>query len=257
MDDLDRTLHKQSRIPIERLEELFFFDQERNLRWRLDRELVSTGKRYQVVTVDGLTFLLSRLTRALADGRWPISLIDHIDRNPANSHVDNLRHASYSDNSRNGSPRYHKINGLPQGVHHNGKNFIAGIYVDGRQTYLGTFTTVDAAARAYAEAAKLIFGEFSPVPCDGELIHFSTAEEVKNQKSRLANKRKSIERGPYKRKNNDLPKGVYRRQDGKFFSTIRYQGKQVGLGSFDTPEQASEAYQAAQVRIKTGLPPKA
>ncbi|MBC8120276.1 MAG: hypothetical protein H7Y22_00380, partial [Gemmatimonadaceae bacterium] len=42
---------------------------------------------------------------------------------------------------------------------------------------------------------------------------------------------------------------------GKWRASIRYQGRTVHLGRFDTPEQAQAAYQAAQNRIRDGLTP--
>ena len=40
-------------------------------------------------------------------------------------------------------------------------------------------------------------------------------------------------------------RGVYRHEDGKFVARIKIGDKRVNLGSFDTPQQASEAYEEA------------
>ena len=40
-------------------------------------------------------------------------------------------------------------------------------------------------------------------------------------------------------------RGVYRHEDGKFVARIKVGDKRIALGSFDTPEEASEAYERA------------
>ena len=38
---------------------------------------------------------------ALCKGRWPVGTIDHIDNNPLNNHIENLRECSQSENNYN------------------------------------------------------------------------------------------------------------------------------------------------------------
>ncbi len=47
-----------------------------------------------------------------------------------------------------------------------------------------------------------------------------------------------------KGRNRSLPTGVYATRHGRFYSLIYINGKQFHLGTFPTPEEASEAYQA-------------
>jgi hypothetical protein len=41
----------------------------------------------------------------------------------------------------------------------------------------------------------------------------------------------------------DLPRGVYKRKNGRFRATIRLNGIQVYIGDFETPAEASTAFQ--------------
>ena len=77
----------------------------------------------------------------------------------------NLRTCTHAENMRN--RRTSKSNKLGvKGVwqkKNRESSFIAEIKADGKKHRLGTFKTIEAAARAYAEAAKRLHGEFARV----------------------------------------------------------------------------------------------
>ena len=54
-------------------------------------------------------------------------------------------------------------------------------------------------------------------------------------------------------KTQSRPKGAYQSSwGGTWFSQIMHNGKRIYLGSFDTEEEAAEAYQSAHHRLKGG-----
>jgi hypothetical protein len=59
------------------------------------------NKGYWQVRVDGRALTLSHVILAMAQGRWPENQVDHIDHNPDNNAVWNLREASSRENSWN------------------------------------------------------------------------------------------------------------------------------------------------------------
>lgn len=90
-----------------------------------------------------------RCVYALAHGVWPSEQIDHIDGNPGNNAVENLRDVPNSINSRNQCRRSTNTSGVV-GVSwckRRGK-WQAYAGADGRRVHFGYFTTTEEAATA-------------------------------------------------------------------------------------------------------------
>ena len=87
---------------------------------------------------------------------------DHIDGDGLNNRRSNLRACTRAQNNRNQRIRKDNSTGY-RGVRKvtNSPNWYAQVRVDNRDIYLGTFTTPEAAAQAYNEAAKRHHGEFA------------------------------------------------------------------------------------------------
>ena len=89
-------------------------------------------------------------------GHWPVLVVDHKDRNPANNVWDNLRQATVVENGRNRSPAKSSKSG-----------FVGVTWCAVRQKWrgvltLGYFADINEAAKARDIAAKAVFGEFAP-----------------------------------------------------------------------------------------------
>lgn len=97
------------------------------------------------------------LGRPLAKGEH----VDHIDRDGCDNRRSNLRLATNSQNmgnqvSRTGTSKYKGVS-----WHKAKAKWHAYIRLDGRTRHLSYFTDEAAAARAYDEAARELFGEFA------------------------------------------------------------------------------------------------
>jgi len=103
-----------------------------------------------------------RLAWYFAKGTWPTGTIDHIDGNPLNNRISNLREATISQQVANQRRRTKHGVGL-KGVsyHKQARKFQASIKVDWRSIYLGLFGTPEAAHGAYLIAAQKHFGQFA------------------------------------------------------------------------------------------------
>lgn len=110
-----------------------------------------------------------RISRALALGFIPNpdnhSLVDHINGNPADDRIENLRWCSQSQNNINRRPWKVKKNPF-KGIYRDGgksrtKPWVARIWINGRKKTIGYFRTAEDAARAYNENALEHYGEFA------------------------------------------------------------------------------------------------
>lgn len=112
------------------------------------------------VSLDRTRFKVHRLIWFYVHGAWPRE-IDHIDRNPANNSINNLRVASRGQNMQNSKTLSTNRAGL-KGAHFkkDRQNFVSRICLNGKQMHLGCFDTAEEAHAAYCAAARQHFGEF-------------------------------------------------------------------------------------------------
>ena len=108
------------------------------------------------------SYLAHRIIWLMHSGKWPTHDIDHIDRNPRNNRIENLRHVTRSQNKMNmGAKADNKI-GI-KGVNRKRGRWVAQIQKDGKKTHLGYFGTPEEAGAAYKAAAKIIHGVYAPL----------------------------------------------------------------------------------------------
>jgi hypothetical protein len=84
--------------------------------------------------------------------------IDHIDGNSLNNQKTNLRLVTTSQNARNRETC--AVSGS-KGVTKNGSGYMANIWIDGKQKYLGTYPIKSVAEQVYKQAAARYFGEYA------------------------------------------------------------------------------------------------
>lgn len=102
-----------------------------------------------------------RIIYCLHHGHFP-KVIDHIDGNPLNNNISNLREVTYSNNSANSKRKITNKCGY-KGVYFHGVmgRYKAEIQVRGVQMSLGYFDTAKEAGACYDNAARKYFGEYS------------------------------------------------------------------------------------------------
>lgn len=99
-------------------------------------------------------FLAHRVIWLLATGNWPDGDIDHINGDPADNRIANLRVVDRRTNSEN-KRRARSDNKLGvQGVSRYGGSYRAHIQVGAKRKHLGTFSTPEMAHSAYIEAKR-------------------------------------------------------------------------------------------------------
>lgn len=117
---------------------------------------------YRVICIDYAVYRAHRLAWAMFHDEEPPDYPDHRNLNCDDNRIENLREATNQGNMANGRRRKNNSSGF-KGVYWNKKlsKWNACIRVNGTTKWLGSFTTVELAAAAYAGAASQNFGEFA------------------------------------------------------------------------------------------------
>ena len=180
MEPTETKITTYSKITAERIRELFDYDPDDGMFWRR----VNYGKYGKAgkvlcsdpLEVDGERHKLSRYIWLHYYGEWPGPdlEIDHINRDPWDNRIGNLRLATRSENM------YNSMRGDPSGykgtarTYRKEKPWKAQIRVDGVRFYLGSFETREEAATAYKEALHYYHGDFKNL--EGTISHDITSE---------------------------------------------------------------------------------
>lgn len=108
----------------------------------------STTKSYRQIRLFGKPYREHRLIWMWHHGEWP-NVIDHIDHDPLNNRIENLRNISHKENIRHGSGRQAGLYKDPR----NGR-WHSAIYVDEVKHHLGCFDTYEEALYCRKQAEK-------------------------------------------------------------------------------------------------------
>lgn len=122
---------------------------------------LSKSQGRMVVNVGGRLLLVHRVIWKMVYGADPLEDIDHIDGDPTNNTLSNLRMASKFENMRNARKRRGKY--LPKGVsfHKGAGRYRATVYLNRQHVHLGLFSTPEEAHAAYCRVAQKHFGRFA------------------------------------------------------------------------------------------------
>lgn len=121
------------------------------------------GKQDWQFMFKGNNYLVSRAVWYLSTGEDPAEkLVDHIDKNPLNNNMSNLRLADRKLQNNNKSIRKNNKSGA-QGVSKNKQmdRWRADVRVQGKTMYLGLYTCLLEAAAAYNDAVQKYLPEYA------------------------------------------------------------------------------------------------
>ena len=120
-------------------------------------------KGYKVGGILNYTFKAHRVAWAIAYGQWPRKQIDHINRNPSDNRLANLRDCSPLKNNVNKGAEATSVYSKYKGVTfflRNGR-WSASITRSGKRHFLGYHDTEESAALAYNKAARELDGKIT------------------------------------------------------------------------------------------------
>lgn len=116
---------------------------------------------YKRGRINNKEYLAHRVAWAIYYGEWPSSDIDHIDRNPSNNTISNLRLATPSNNQWNKSKCKSNTSGY-KGVtwSKDKKKWMARCSAHGKEKFLGYFDDARSASEAYCTYSKDKHGDY-------------------------------------------------------------------------------------------------
>lgn len=151
--------------------DFFEYRDDGNLVWRVSRPGgkaiaggVAGNRRddgYVIVGLKGKKWLLHRIIFAMHHGYMP-DMIDHIDGDPFNNRVENLRKADISTNQHNRKLDVRNKLGVKNVYFHNrDKNYAVRMKVGGKVRTVGYFKALELADLVAQMAREKYFGEFA------------------------------------------------------------------------------------------------
>ena len=117
---------------------------------------------YRVIGIDRVQYLAHRLAFFLVYHRWPDPCVDHINGEPADNRICNLREATHGENHQSRALQSNNTSGYT-GVcfRKSDHKWIAQIRLKNKLTFLGSFSTPEDAHEAYLKAKREIHA-FNP-----------------------------------------------------------------------------------------------
>jgi hypothetical protein len=145
---------------------------EGKLLWKISRRGATKGKRvgtqmttgYRVVTIKWICYCEHRIVFLMHHGYLP-TVVDHINRDPSDNRIENLRAADWSSNQHNRAISKKNTSGFKGVTWDKSRGlYMAAIrYKGGNKNgkTLGRFKTAEEAHEAYKAAALKYHGEFA------------------------------------------------------------------------------------------------
>jgi len=110
---------------------------------------------YRTIQIHGKPYKAHRVVWAIMNGSWPDGHIDHIDGNPSNNRIENLRVVTRRENHQNMRRRKDNTSGAT-GVYFRDhiRKWVARIRANDKDNHLGVFETREDAIAARKEAER-------------------------------------------------------------------------------------------------------
>ena len=124
---------------------------------------IGSKRQYMATTFRGRTYYAHHLVWLWHHTQAPNGMLDHVDRDPRNNRIENLRECTNAQNQYNGARKRNNKSGFKGVAFCKGyrKPWRARIVVAKSVVELGHYDTPEEAAAAYAEGAARYAGAFA------------------------------------------------------------------------------------------------
>lgn len=157
-------------LPTQQLMHELFDYHDGNLYWKVksstkvsigDKAGSVTAKGYCQISIKGWLYLAHRLIYLMHRGNLPWC-IDHIDGDPSNNRIENLRAATLTENMANRPINSNNTSGFKNVYKSkNGKKWIVVLKLKDKQKYFGTYDDIELASLVATEARAKYHKEFA------------------------------------------------------------------------------------------------
>ncbi|MFM5231688.1 HNH endonuclease [Aeromonas media] len=121
------------------------------------------GNGYLIAGYQRKDYYVHRIIWEIHNGPIPDGyMIDHIDGDRSNNHIENLRLATRKQNGMNCKRHNDRKHDLPKGVYlHKCGKYQCNLTIDGKSTYIGFFSDLALAEQTIQAARETHHGEFA------------------------------------------------------------------------------------------------
>lgn len=182
---------------------------------------------YKTICVDRVQYLSHRLAWFYVHREWPEFHVDHIDRDPSNNAISNLRAVTSAENTQNQNRKLGR-SGVT-GVHRAKDRWVASGYHKKKKVTFGTYDTIEEASTAYQNGVANIESMLAEK-------HKLRAEHGKQRVMSLKGGRSGV-------------RGVVANSRGRWMAVGRFHGKRVYFGTYESIDAAKTAYDEGISRL--------
>ncbi len=133
-----------------------------NTRWPGKNAGFARKDGYVLIRINNKRYLAHRLAWFLHHGTWPNLFLDHINKNPNDNRIENLRECTTAENGWNRNAQSNASTGFKNvNVDRNRNKYQVKVSAYGKTHWVGYFNTIEESIEARDKYLKQLHGKFA------------------------------------------------------------------------------------------------